>query len=71
MFMLFPSRGASMFGQDLDNARVQHSVKSPTAHPKDFQWMDSCRFMCENNSSGSHPTILSQFEPDEPWHLSM
>jgi len=37
--MLFPSRGASFFVVKfwtcIVNARVQHSVKSPPAHPKD------------------------------------
>jgi len=28
-----------MIGSSIDNARVQHSVKSPPAHPKDFQWI--------------------------------
>ena len=32
--MLFPSRGTYIHSY-LDNARVQHSVKSPPAHPKD------------------------------------
>jgi len=37
--MLFPSKGAYILWSisSIDNARVQHSVKSPPANPKDFQ----------------------------------
>jgi len=50
----------------IDNARVKHSVKSTSAHPKEEFKVWTQR--CQNDSSCSIPTILSQFEPDESWH---
>jgi len=35
--LMLIARGAFIFG--IVNARVQHSVKSPPAHPKDSQWI--------------------------------
>jgi len=61
---VFPSRGASIFGQELVS-RAQPSVNPPAQNTfREFKvWTFTLEVMCENYSSCSLQTFLSQFEP--------